>query len=250
MSSMAMEAIILVSVFGGALVGMLLRAVLPERHLCAETRDVLKLGTGLVGTMAALVLGLLLSAAKGAYDTQKDEVTSMSADVLMLDRVLAHYGPEAKGAREALRRACAGAIDRLWTDTAPPSQAAPISPDANALFDTIQGLAPTDEAQRGLRAEALRICGDLGRMRLLLFQQKGTSIYTPVLIALTFWLVIIFISFGLFAPPHATAIATLFLCALSVSSAIYLILELDRPFTGLIRIPSTLMESALAHLGQ
>ncbi len=251
MSSIAVGAILLGSTFGGALAGMLLRAVLPDRHLCSESRDIVKLGTGLVATMTALVLGLLLSAARGAYDTRKDEVTSMSADILLLDRVLAFYGPEAKDAREVLRQACERAIERLWTDEAAATpDAAPIGPQGNALYDAIQSLAPTGETQQGLRAEALRICGDLGRTRLLLYQQKGTSIPGPILIALTFWVVIIFISFGLLAPRHGTTIVTLLLCALCVTSAICLILELDRPFTGLIRIPDTVIRSVLVHLGQ
>ena len=72
----------------------------------------------------------------------------------------------------------------------------------------------------------------------------------PFLVVLVFWLTILFISFGLFAPPNATVIATLFVCALSVSGAIFLILELDQPFEGLIRISSAPLRNALAHLGQ
>jgi len=83
-----------------------------------------------------------------------------------------------------------------------------------------------------------------------MFEQHGSSIPMPFLAMLAFWLAIIFLSFSLFAPPNATVIATLLVCAVSVSGAILLILQLDRPFEGLIQIPSTPLRTALAHLGQ
>ncbi len=107
MNSIAIRLIVLVCVFGGALFGMFLRGVLPEQHLSADSKDTVRLGIGLIGTMTALILGLLVASAKSFYDTQSSELTEMSAKIVLLDRVLAHYGPETKEVRDLLH----GAVD-------------------------------------------------------------------------------------------------------------------------------------------
>ena len=96
MNYIAIRLIVFACVFGGALFGMFLRGVLPERHLSADSKDTVRLGMGLIGTMTALVLGLLVASAKSYYDTQSSELTEMSAKIVLLDRVLAHYGPVTK----------------------------------------------------------------------------------------------------------------------------------------------------------
>jgi hypothetical protein len=240
-------------VFAGALLGMFLQGPLPDRHLSSESKDVVKLGTGLIATLAALVLGLLIASAKSAYDTQNSEIKQISASILLLDRVLAHYGPETKEARDLLRRTVVGAVDRIWSENssrpatlAPPEKRA----EAESFFDKVQELRPQNDVQRSLQAQALQITTDLGKTRLLLFEQGGSSFATPFLVVLVFWLTIIFATFGLFAPRNATVIAMLFLCALSVSGAIFLILELDTPFEGLLQISSDPMRDAIARIGQ
>jgi len=251
MSAMVIAWIVFGCVFGGVLLGMFLRDVLPDHHLSADSRDVVKLGMGLIATMAALVLGLLIASAKGSYDTQRNELVRLSANVVLLDRVLAHYGSEAKEARDMLRSVVASALDRIWpADSSRAAQLEPTATPAEGLYDKIRGLSPQDEAQRSLQAEALQIAIDLARTRWLLFEQAGSSISMPFLVLLAFWLVIIFVSFGLFAPRNATVLVTMLVCALSVSGGIFLILELDRPFAGLIRISSAPLRSALAHLGR
>jgi Protein of unknown function (DUF4239) len=238
-------------IFGAALLGMRLRAALPEHQLSAETKDSVRLGMGLVATMAALLLGLLVASAKSSYDTQKSEVTQMAAKLVFLDRVLAHYGPEATETRELLRRATERVIDHMWPDKGfQQAQVDPSASPADVLYDSIQKLSPKDDVQRALKSQALGIAVDLGQARWLLFEQGGSSISTPMLVVVLFWLAIIFLSFGLFAPSNKIVIATLFLAALSVSGAIFLILELDRPFGGLIQIPSEPMRKALSHLGR
>ena len=250
MSDMAISGIVFACVFGGALLGMFLRAALPDHHLSTDSKDVVKLGMGLIGTMAALLLGLLIASAKGSYDTQSSELTQMSTNIILLDRVMAHYGPETKEARDLLRRSVVVALDQIWPETTSgPAQLEPTR-ESEGFLDKIQRLSPQNEAQRSLKAQALGISTDLGRTRWLLFEQAGSSISTPFLVVVVFWLTIIFVSFGLFAPPNATVIAILFVCALSVSGAIYLILELDQPFDGLLQISSAPLRSALEHLGQ
>lgn len=249
MSPIVVGGIVLACVFGGALLGMAIRAMLPEHHLNAESKDVIKLGMGLIATMSALVLALLTNSAKGSYDTQRNELTQAAANIILVDRVLAHYGPDTKEARDLLKTSVAGMIDRLWPDD--PVANAKLSPTTaggELFFDKIQELKPQNDVQRSLQAEAIRMSIDIGQARLLLFEQSGRSIPMPFLVLLIFWVTVIFLSFGLFAPHNATVIATLFLCAFSVSGAIFLIMELDRPFGGMIQISSAPLRNAMDNI--
>ena len=115
MSSIAISSIVFACVFGGAILGMSIRAILPQHHLSSDSKDVVKLGMGIVATLSALVLGLLIASAKGSYDAQSTELTQMSAKVILLDRMLAHYGPETKGTRDLLRSSVARILDQLWS---------------------------------------------------------------------------------------------------------------------------------------
>jgi Protein of unknown function (DUF4239) len=237
--------------FGAGLLGLRLRAMLPENHLSSETKDAVKFGMGLVATMAALVLGLLVASTKGSYDTQKSEVAQMAAKIVFLDRLLANYGSESAESRDLLRRSVGSAINHMWPDKKS-SQAAQLDPSVSsgeAFFNSIQKLSPQNDVQRSLKSQAAQIATDLGQMRWLLFEQTETSISVTMLIVLISWLAIIFMSAGLFAPPNATVIIALMLAALSVSGAIFLILELDMPFDGVIQISKKPMYNALVHLG-
>jgi hypothetical protein len=206
---------------------------------------------GLVGTMAALVLGLLLAAAASSYDVQKNELTQVSAKVVVLDRILAHYGAETKEGRVQLHAAVAGALDRLWTrDRAQHRQSEPVPARGEGLYDEILRLTPKDDGQRLLKAQAANVAFELGHTRWLMFEQESITISTPLLVVVVFWLTITFISFGLFAPRNGIVVTTLFVCALSVAGAILLILEFYSPFHGLIQLSSTPLRDALAHLGQ
>jgi hypothetical protein len=192
-----------------------------------------------------------VASAKSFYDTQSSELTEMSAKIVLFDRVLAHYGPETKEFRDMLHSAVAGTLDRLWPqDRRQHPQMEPTAAGGEIILDKVQELSPKNDAQRSLQAQALNMAIDLGKMRWLMFEQGGSFISMPLLATLVFWLAIIFSSFGLFAPRNATAIATLFICALSVSGAIFLILEMYTPFEGLMQISSAPLRSALAHLGQ
>ena len=225
--------------------------MLPEEHLNTDTKDVVKLGIALIATMAALVLSLRIASAKSAYDTRRNQLLQVSVDIMLLDRVLAHYGSETKEARAMLQRSVAAAIEQFW----PENDGRPATLDrrassVEALYDAIQRLSPQSEVQRSLRNQASTIALDLGRTRVLLFEELGSSIPVPFLVVLVFWLCIIFASFGLFAPRNTTVIATFFVCAMSVSGAIFLILELDRSFGGLLQVSSAPLRAALAQLGQ
>ena len=229
---------------------MALRSVLPQDNLSGDSKDAVSLGTGLVATMAALVLGLLIASAKSSFDTQNNELTDMSSRIVLLDRVLAHYGPETKDAREILRtsvvRSLEQAAEQYGTNT---SQFGPTN-DGEALYDKIQGLSPKDDTQRSIQAQAMNIMMGLGQTRWLVAAQRGSSVSVPMLVVLVAWLTIIFISFGLFAPRNVTVIASLLVSAVSVSGAIFLILEMYSPYAGLIHVSGAPLRAALAHLGQ
>jgi hypothetical protein len=251
MNSIALSSIVFFCVFGGALLGVFLRTVLPEHHLNPASKDLVKLGMGTIAAMTGLILGLLVASAKGSYDTQSRELTEMSAEVIMLDRVLAHYGPEAKEVRDLLRSGVVGTIERIWPeDLSQHSKLDPATAKTEYLYDKLQELSPTNDTQRSLLARALNIGVDIAQRRWLMYEQQGATISIPLLIVLVFSLTITFISFGLNAPSNATVIATLLLCALSVSGVIFLILEMYRPYEGLIQISSAPLRTALAHLGQ
>ncbi|HTR04974.1 MAG TPA: hypothetical protein VMN82_17430 [Thermoanaerobaculia bacterium] len=246
MSPTAISLLVFLCVFGGALLGIALRGVLPEHHLSGETKDVVKASIALIGTMSALVLGLLVASAKGTFDTQKDELTSLSAHVILLDNVFQHYGPDADKARGALRDAVADTLAHVSEGVGNPQT----SSRGKAVYDAVLGLAPKDDVQKALKAEAQSLLLTLGQTRALMLAQKGSALSSTLLLVVVFWLVVNFVSFGLFAKPNPTATSALLIAALSVAGAIFLILEMDRPYDGLIHISDTPLREALAEMGK
>lgn len=228
-------------VFAGALAGMGVRAIIPKHHLGPENSDLIKLGVGLIGTMSALVLGLLVASTKSSYDTKKSELAQMAGNVILLDRILAHYGAEAADARGALRTTVAAMAGGANSSN---------NLEQFGRAARVEALMPQTEAQRTLKSQAESLAINLGQTRWLLFAQSGTSISTPFLVIVVFWLTVLYLSFGLFAPANVTAFTTLFVSAVSVAGAMFLILELDHPFGGLMQIPDTPLRDALAVLGK
>jgi len=245
--------IVFACVFAGAVLGMFLRSHIPEHHLSSETENVIKLGMGLIATIAALVLGLLIATAKNSYETQDAAVKHTAARVLLLDHMLANYGPETKAARELLRRTLAARIEAIWPKDR--SQHARFDPDEGAPAATtietlILQLSPKNDSQRWLQSEALRVGRDIMETRWLVVGGLGSSVPVLFVVVVVFWLTILFGSFGLFAPRNATVISVLFLCALSVAGSIFLILEMDHPFDGLMKVSSAPIRYALTELGR
>ncbi|HEY7001697.1 MAG TPA: hypothetical protein VH330_08135 [Candidatus Udaeobacter sp.] len=238
--------IVLGCLIAAVLLGRAVRRFLPEEHLTADSRDAIKLAMGLVATMSALVLGLLVSSAKGSYDTERSEVIQMAAKVAFLDRVLTVYGAEAAEARSRFHQAAEEAVTAMWPREA--SGSAQLTPNAktgNAVYAVVQDLSPHDDIQRKLKDQATTVATDLGQLRSLLAAQSVPSISTPMLIILVSWLVIIFFGFSVLAPPNPTVIFALMVSAFAVSGAIFLILELDQPFSGVLRSSSEPMLNAL-----
>lgn len=252
MDPIVIGSIVFAFVFGGALLGMALHAVLPEHHLSAESKYIVKLGVGLVGTMVALLLGLLIASARDFFDSQRKDLAQMSAKIVLLDHVLAHYGPEAGEARAKLREAVAGAVDiadKRGLDVHARSSQMVATRGGEEIYEKILALTPKDETQRAVRAQALTLAFDLGNLRWMMFAERHFAVSLPMLATVIFWLTIIFVSFGLFAPPNATVITSLFMSSLSVSIAIFLILEMYGPYEGWIQVSINPLRAALEQLG-
>lgn len=251
MNDLSISLLVFAIIFGGALVGMVVRPLLSEEHLHPDSRDVVKMATGLIGTLTALVLGLLIASAKTSFDQKTSQVKQMTATIILLDDLLGQYGPEAAPVRRLLRQSIAPLANRIWHEEEIPG-GKPVrfesSSEASAFENELERLSPSNDAQRSLLSRAIQAFTEGARIRLQLFTQTGGSIPTPFLVILVFWLSAIFLSFTLFARANMVVTVSLFVCALSFSCAIFLVLDLDKPFTGLMGISSATLRSALLPL--
>jgi hypothetical protein len=238
-------------IFGGSLTGAVLRSVLPERYFTNEEKDVLRLGLGLITTLSALVLGLLISTAKSSYDAKRSQLTQVATDVILVDRSLELYGPETSNARRALRTQVAALADQIQSLGASSSKYQPSSSEAelNDFYHMVRRLSPRDDSQRALKAEVLRISLEVGQIRASALARESSSIPIPFLVVLVFWLTALFAGFGLFASRNPVAAAALCVCVLIVSTAIFLILDMDQPLTGLMKLSDEPLRNALAVIG-
>jgi len=248
----AIGALVFACTFGGALLGIALRRVLPSDHLSNESKDTVMVAIGLIATMTALVLGLITAGAKSAFDSLDGEVKHTAAELVTLDRTLARYGPETYEIRQILLHTVQQRMALIW----PQALAKAGRPDAGDVSSTemlavrIGALTPQNEEQRRLQARAIDQCESLLEARWLVFASIGPSVPVPFLAVLIFWLTLTFTSFGLFAPWNATVLVALLACTLSVACAIFLVLEMDGPFQGLIRISPDPVNYALEHMAQ
>ena len=253
MSSLTFGLIAFACIFGGVILGIVIRSKLPEHHLDSESRDVVKLGIGVIAMMTALLLGLVTASAKSAFDSQAAVVRNSATEILTLDRLLVRYGPETKDIRELLRRVVAYRFALMWPEAASGAPSVPTegaAPMGETIEDRILELSPQTDAQRMFKSRALTISGSLLQARWLVAGGRVETIPLMLLIAVIFWLTVIFGSFGLFAPSNATVVTVLFFCALSIAASIFLILELEQPFDGVIKVSSAPVRYTLSHLGQ
>jgi hypothetical protein len=251
MNDLLLSLIVFAVIFAGALLGVVVRPLLSEIHLRPDSKDVVKMATGLIGTLAALVLGLLIASAKTSFDQKVNQVRQLTATVIVLDDLLAQYGPEAAPLRTHLRQSIPPLADRIWHEQESPT-GNPVhfesSAQSSAFENELQRLSPNNDTQRSLQSRAIQAFTEGAQTRLLLFAQAGGSIPVPFLIILVFWLSAIFVSFTLFARSNLVMMTSLLICALSFAGAIFLVLELDNPFTGLMGISSTALRGALPPL--
>jgi hypothetical protein len=251
MNDLLVSFLVFALIFGGALLGAVVRPWLSEQHLHADSRDVVKMTTGLIGTLTALVLGLLIASAKSTFDQKTNQVKQLTATVILLDDLLMQYGPEATPARNLLRQGIRPLANRIWHEEEAPT-GRPVrfesSAESLAFENELERLSPKNDAQRSLQSRVIQAFTEGAQIRLQLFTQAGGSIPVPFLVILVFWLSAIFVSFTLFAQTNLIVMTSLLVGALSFAGAIFLVLELDNPFTGLMGISSTTLRSALAPL--
>jgi len=252
MSPLATSLIVFLCVFGAALLGMLVAPRLPVQHQGSDSKDIVRLGMGLVATTVAVALGLLIASAKAFYDTQCTEMTQLAANYVLLDRVLAHYGPEASGARTAERTVLANHLrisDPLDGTNQGYSDIKSGTLRGEVILDRIQDLSPKDDNQRSLKTQAINLSVQMGQIRWLMFEQNTVPVPKLLFYMLIGWLIVLFLSFGIFAPRNFTVLAGLFLAAVAVCGAILLILEMYHPQSGLIQVSDAPLRAAFAQLG-
>jgi hypothetical protein len=245
--------IVFACVLGGTLLGMFLRGVLPDHHLSPESKSVIQLGIGMIATMTALILGLMTSSAKSGFDTKATAIEHLASDLTSLDGMLAGYGAETEDIRAMLRGAVALRLETSW-----PEESGRVGrgdkPEAAAQSDQIAArvlaLTPKTDAQRWYQSQALGLVSDVLQTRWTVFVATGSSVPLPFLVVVVSWLTVIFASFGLFAPRNATVLVVLFACALSVAASVFLILEMEQPFSGMMKVSSAPLRYTLTQIGK
>jgi len=237
------------AIFGGVIIGMVVARCLPGQHLSPETQSAVTVSVAVIGTLAALVLGLMISAANRSFSARSDQVRELSVQLIRIDRNLRRYGPEADDARLALHAWAKAKTQQLFPEKGqvPPSAGGTIIM-LETVQDEILDLEPNNPRQEHLRSLCLTLTSTVIQARWALETLTGQSTPAPFLVLLIFWLSMVFASFGLFAPPNPTTIVMLLLCAVAVSGGIYLIEELDHPASGLIQISPDPMRRAVSEI--
>ena len=247
--SISMIAFVL-AVFG-IVVGSGLRRMLPTGQLAADSKDAIKLGLGIVMTLSALVLGLVVASAKSGYDMRRSEINQITSGLILLDYLLSKYGDDARPVRVALREEVPLVTARIWDEEKAYSsrhESFKPLPQGELMYQKIQDLEPANDAQRELKSRILQLTHDLAHVRLSLFSHLTSSIPLPFLVVLLSWIAVLFTGFSIMTPAKATPLGFLIVSALSVSGAIFLVLELDQPFAGLMMLTNEHLLSVLQSL--
>jgi hypothetical protein len=253
MSSLTIALITFCCVFGCALLGLFLGTLLPEHHRTNASKETVQSAAGLIATMVAIVLGMLVSSAKNSFDEMSSGITQMGAKTIQLDQVLAHYGPESKEIRNALRGAVISVARTIWPeDVSGHADLTAIEKSNTAadLLTAMRKLDPQTDAQRQIKSQALQISGELMNLRWMMIEQLHKSLPHLVLVVLASWLAMLFASFGLFAHRNATVVTALAISAMSVSGAVFLIIELNSPLNGMIKVSAEPLYKALEFIGK
>jgi len=244
---------VFICTFGGVLAGMRLGRSIPEEHLKGESKETIRTGIGLIATMTALVLGLVTASAKQSFDDVDKTVRNVAADVLTLDGVLARYGPETAALRANLKSVVDSRVQATWPQGKAGSAAVAQGPDLSIVeqfASQVRALAPKTDEQTWLKSRATDLTESLMEVRFRVIGRIGSSVPMPYLIILVFWLTVTFASFGIFAPRNPAVIAVLFLCSVSVAAAVFLVLELDSPFEGVVRVSPEPLTAVVSLLGR
>jgi hypothetical protein len=231
---------------------MWLCKILPEHHINSESKDTVKLGVGLVATATALLLGLVISSANSSFKDIDSQIKQLATTLLTLDRTLVRYGPESAGIRVELKDLLATRIAMIWPEHAvtPVLLNSSTAEKGEKVFGSLRHLSPQADDQRWLKEQAVTLGENLLQSRWLILSDAHIVVPKPLIAILIIWLTIIFTSFGLFAPRNLTVVATLFVCALSVSTSIFLVIEMENPFSGLIKVSPEALQYAYLQMNQ
>ncbi|MBY5558531.1 DUF4239 domain-containing protein [Rhizobium leguminosarum] len=253
MGSLLVGGLVFVFLSMATSIGLMVRSRLPDHHLNAESKDVIRLATAVVGTLSALTLGLLIASAKSSYDNAEVEMRTAAARVLLLDRVMAQYGPETDKARQLLRELIERRLSRGWTaeTTDETSGNAPGEyQDIEAVQAVLRSLLPRGSVQHSLQARAVEVSGMMAEAHWLLVESGEEGLPWAFVTVLVCWLSLLFATFGLQAPANLTVLSILLVCALSVAGAIFLVSDMANPYVGLIRVSDAPLQSAIERLGK
>jgi len=253
MSEFEVAGIVCLCVMAGAALGVVLRNVLPPEHMSEQSRNIVNVAIGLVATLAALVLGLLVASAKNSFDARNEEVKQSATRLVVLDRTLRQYGSDTKSVRDLIRELTQQRIDRRWYTADNVDRSRQLRADAaksEAIRAKLWELAPATDAQRWLHARALVLISDIEQARWLLVETEESSIPRAFLVVLVFWFTAIATGLGLFAPRNRTTLAFSVVSAVSIASAIFLILEMDQAFGGVIQVSDAPIRAAIAALSR
>ena len=252
MSSTAIAGIAFVCMMAGAWLGALTYKYVPDLKLNRGSRDMVKLSAGMIATMAALVLGLMISSAYGAFDATRLGLIQSAANYSNLDRILDQYGRETEPIRAALRQNLAAKIASFGGDdkSAVWIEAEEKSTELESIARMLRQLDPQDEEQDYLKSQALIVMSEQTALRWLLIQQSGSAMPTGFLLVLIFWFIVLFGVLSVLSPRTRTVSGVLVLCALSISGGVLLTLDMNQPLDGIIRVSIAPMENTLELLGQ
>lgn len=223
----------------GAFAGLLARNQLPRKYFRKETKEAVRAATTIIATLSALVAGLLIASTKSSYDATETQIKQITANIVLIDQILEQYGPETKTARIDLRASMHALADRIWSrgnSRHDANSAFAITPEAGKFLASFQALSPQTNSQRHLYGRVLEALTSIGQLRLMLFAQTRDQLAPPFVAILIFWLALVFASYTLFVRPDALLMAAIFLAASACSAAIFLILEMNDPLTGMMQI--------------
>ncbi len=252
MSPIAIASLTFICTFGCALVATVIRSALPPTHLSRESQDVVRVVIGLVVVMTALLLGFVTATARIRFDEQNTAIRNAAANVLTLDRHLARYGPETQPTRDLMLKFMTFRLNAIWGPEGTGRSGLETTgiPPIEELENQILGLSPGNDTQRWLKTEALKLSQEVVKARWRALESGGSSVPVPFLVAVIFWLTLSFTSFGLYAPRNGTVVTVLAFAAVALSAAVFLILEMDGPYDGVIKVSSGPFEYAIANLNQ
>jgi hypothetical protein len=253
MGATTVSLIAFAAMFGGAILGMGVRVLLPPHHLSSSSRDVVRLCIAILATVSSLVIGLLIASAKSSFDERTTSVRHFVAEALLVDRAMARLGPETAQARQAFRDFLQTRLQEILNREGLPAGTGS-TPSKGPTVETVEAslllLPVSTDAQRTLKDRALSLLSDIAQTRWLLVEEAGGSIQPPFIIILIAWLAVIFASFGLFSPRNATVLVIMAISAASIGGSLFLILEMDQPYDGMIRLSERSIEAVLQQLGE